>query len=315
MNKRFRIVCLLLLLLGACHRAPKDIEPHVNYALQDKYLKQLPKPFAPLSAIEREQSWGKEYLIGISFARKLDLYQAITAFKRAEILADNASKERQLEMQYEILLCYYYGQKYNDVIEAFETSDLESVDKKFPAFHDLLLILYDSYSQVGEEEKARRTLSLIKLYYPEEEEKIELSTSLLNADFPALERFAEEPKYEYIKDFLTEYKAEKKSVSNAQTFNALLPGAGYFYVGQPQAGITALLLNGLFIAATYQFFHRGDIAAGIVFASFEAGWYFGGIYGVGLEAKYYNERLYEKKATPFMNQKGLFPVFMLQYSF
>lgn len=315
MNKRFRLVCLLLLFLGSCHRVPEDIEPHVNYALQDKYLKQLPAPFASLNPIEKEQAWGKEYLIGISFARKLDLYQAITAFKRAEILADNASLERQLEMQYEILLCYYYGQKYNDVIEAFETSQLASVDQKFPAFHDLLLVLYDSYGQVGDEEKAARTLALIKLYYPEEEEKIELSTALRDADFPAIEYFAEEPKYDYVKDFLTEYYLEKKSVSKAQSYNAVLPGAGYLYLGQPAAAFTALLLNGLFIAATYQFFHRGDIAAGIVFASFEAGWYFGGIYGAGLEAKYYNERLYERKASPFMNQKGLFPVFMLQYSF
>ena len=315
MNKRFRLVCLLLLFLGSCHRVPEDIEPHVNYALQDKYLKQLPAPFASLNPIEKEQAWGKEYLIGISFARKLDLYQAITAFKRAEILADNASLERQHEMQYEILLCYYYGQKYNDVIEAFETSQLASVDQKFPAFHDLLLVLYDSYGQVGDEEKATRTLALIKLYYPEEEEKIELSTALRDADFPAIEYFAEEPKYDYVKDFLTEYNLEKKSVSKAQSYNAVLPGAGYLYLGQPAAAFTALLLNGLFIAATYQFFHRGDIAAGIVFASFEAGWYFGGIYGAGLEAKYYNERLYERKASPFMNQKGLFPVFMLQYSF
>ena len=73
--------------------------------------------------------------------------------------------------------------------------------------------------------------------------------------------------------------------------------------------------NGLFIAAAVHCFQHNHLAAGIIFTSFEAGWYFGGIYGAGEEAKTYNERLYEKKITPLMNQKGLFPVFMLQYGF
>jgi len=49
--------------------------------------------------------------------------------------------------------------------------------------------------------------------------------------------------------------------------------------------------------------------------SFEAGWYFGGIYGAGEEAKYYNERVYEKEANALLNEKKLFPVLMLGHSF
>ena len=92
-------------------------------------------------------------------------------------------------------------------------------------------------------------------------------------------------------------------------------GAGYFYLGQKQSGITALLLNGLFIGASVYFFEDGNIPAGIIFTSFEAGWYFGGIYGAGLEAKYYNERLYESMATPMMHRERLFPILMLNYAF
>ena len=78
---------------------------------------------------------------------------------------------------------------------------------------------------------------------------------------------------------------------------------------------TAFLLNGLFIAAAYQFFHRGHIVAGIITTSFEAGWYFGGIYGAGEEAKYYNERIYECNAAQILHQHSLFPVLMLRHAF
>ena len=58
----------------------------MSYAVQDKYLLSLPSPFEPLSEEEKAQDWGKEIQIGFSFAHELDLYQAITAFKRAEFL-------------------------------------------------------------------------------------------------------------------------------------------------------------------------------------------------------------------------------------
>ncbi|MGH2611943.1 MAG: tetratricopeptide repeat protein, partial [Rhabdochlamydiaceae bacterium] len=101
----------------------------------------------------------------------------------------------------------------------------------------------------------------------------------------------------------------------AQLLNSFVPGAGYFYLGQTQSGITALLLNGLFIWASVYFFQHGNIAAGTIFTSVEAGWYFGGIYGAGQEAKLYNERLYERQATPIMNENRYFPILMLKYGF
>ena len=87
------------------------------------------------------------------------------------------------------------------------------------------------------------------------------------------------------------------------------------YIGQKKSALTAFLLNSLFIAAAYEFFHHGHVAAGIITTSFEAGWYFGGIYGAGEEAKYYNERVYEQDATAILNDTKLFPVLMIQYGF
>ena len=108
---------------------------------------------------------------------------------------------------------------------------------------------------------------------------------------------------------------KKKSVSRAQTYNAILPGAGFLYVGQKQSALTSFLLNGLFIWASIHFYSKGNYAAGAVFTSLETGWYFGGIYGAGESAKLYNERLYEKEAYPILNSGGFFPVLMLRYGF
>lgn len=313
--KKF-IHCLSLISLLAstsCYRVQREIEPQINYTVQDRYLKQLPSPFAPLSSSEKGTDWGKEYLIGIHFARSLDLYRAITALRRAEILLPPDHQERLLEIQYEILLCYYLGRRYADVDAAFTQSHLAQAGADFTALHDLLTILYDTYTQLGEKEKTCQILELIKQHYPDTYHTFVLSTALQKADFPAISPFA--PSRPYIDHLLAAYNREKKSPRTASFLNALLPGTGYLYLGQRQTGITALLVNGLFIAASVHFFKHGPLAAGIITASFEAGWYFGGIYGGATEAKFYNERLYEKMVTPLMNQERLFPIFQLNYAF
>ena len=306
----------LLFLAAACTRVTDQIEPTINHSVQDRYLTSLPSPFPPITDEEKAEGWGREMLIGRSFAKQLDLYQAITAFKRAEILISPDNKNRLLEIQYEILWCYYIALKYDDVIYTFEISGLKRAETTFPALHDMLLILYDSYIHLGDEREAQRTLQLIHAYFPEETPKLFLSKALLQADLPVIQEMDKQPPPKpYLTEFLQTYENQKKSVSTAQTLNAFIPGAGYFYLGQKQSGLTALLLNGLFIGASIYFFGEGNIPAGVIFTSFEAGWYFGGIYGAGLEAKYYNERLYERLATPMMNRERLFPVLMLNYAF
>ncbi len=295
-----KVILVFLVFLCSCHHTTEDLEPKISYCVQDKYLKGLPSPFAPLSEEEKNTDWGKEYTIGTAFAKQLDLYQAITSFKRADILLPPG--ERKMEAQYEILLCYYLGKKYDELIYTYENSCLRGVTQEFPAFHDLLVLLYDSYLQLGEDTKAEAFLGYIKQIYPKTGDTLTTSTTLIQAC----------PGYE---EYLPSYSAHKKSVGLAKGLNALLPGSGYLYLGQKQSALTAFLLNGSFIAAAYHFFHHGDTAAGIIVTSFEAGWYFGGIHGASLEAKFYNERLYECEATPMMNQKGLFPVFTLKYAF
>jgi tetratricopeptide (TPR) repeat protein len=307
---------LLLLLAASCSRSCDNLQPQICYTVQDRYLKQLPSPFLPLSEEEKSSDWGREMLIGQSFARELDLYRAITAFKRALFLLPKSLDKRHLEMEYEILLAYYLGRRYEEAEAAFRESSLPQVSAHFPAYRDLLTILYDIYQKLGLEEKASQVLQLQQQHDPTIHEGLLLSSALEKADFPALRCLdVDSPYRSAIEEVLSCYDQSKKSPVTAQWLNGLIPGSGYLYLGQRQTAITAFLVNGLFITAAVQFFRHGYTAAGIITASFEAGWYFGGIAGARVEAKLYNERLYERCATPLMNQRGLFPVFMLQYSF
>lgn len=312
MNRTLQLFFLLLLLVtSSCHRKHEKIEPQINYSIQENYLKTLPSPFPPLTEEERASDWGKEMQVALGFSHQLDLYQAMISFKRAYFLIPDALLERKEQIEYCILLSYYLGKKYDEVIYFFESSRLRTASRSFPAFHDLMVILYDSYLQMGESEKAQQMQQALANFFPATEKKLALSSALLEANFPLLEQREEPP----IQNLLKLYDAEKKSPQQAQVYNALLPGAGYLYLGQKQSALTAFLLNGLFIAAAYHFFDHKQIAAGAITTGFELGWYVGGINGAKEEAKFYNARVYEKYASPIMNQQRLFPVYQLQFAF
>jgi hypothetical protein len=303
----FFLLLFTTVLLGGCYKVSDTIEPKIAYSVQTSYLKSLQSCFPSLSEEEKNSTWGKEFLIAKHFAKELDFYRAITDFKRSEILLENADLTRKLEIQYNILLCYFLGKKYDEVVQVFEGSDLRSASSSFLAFHDLLIILYESYHQIKEEKKSLDIAHLIEELYPDTKEKLDLSKALSAADFAKTQPLAETEKFslekQEISSYINEYQKSKKSVARAQLLNVVLPGAGYLYVGQKSTALTAFLVNGLFIAAAYQFFHHGYNAAGIVTSSFEMGWYFGGIYGAGEAAKFYNEQLYQTKLTPIMNNR------------
>ena len=316
MNKKLLIIPAALLVIAGCYRVTDKIEPRISYEVQDRHFAALHSSFSPLSEAEKSSDWGREMIIADAFAKDLDLYRAVSTYKRAEILIGDASTTRKTQIQYGILLCYYLGKHYDDAVESVAKSSLANVDKSFPAYHDLLLILYECYHEMNAEEKEECIFQLIQKDFPETAEKLRISRALREGDLDQINAFNSSFDHpSYLDLMLDRYNCEKKSVAKAQTFNALLPGAGYLYLGQKKSALTAFLLNGLFIAAAYEFFHHRHVAAGIITTSFEAGWYFGGIYGAGEEAKYFNEKAYERNASRTLHDHNLFPVLMMLYAF
>ncbi len=81
-----------------------------------------------------------------------------------------------------------------------------------------------------------------------------------------------------------------KSPRVASILAGILPGAGHLYLGKPRHAITALLLNGLFLAGATFSFLEGLEATGVILLYFETGWYLGNINSAREGAREFNRR-------------------------
>lgn len=276
----------------------------------------MPPTFSELSDLEKREEWGKEYFIGTKLAQKADLYRAITSFKRAEILIPGYLKNRLHEIQYFILLSYFIGEKYDDVISSFEESDLIHVDPAFKGYRNLLVILHESFKQTNHLEKSQLILNLIEQDDQNLSHTLKVSYAISDYERTDLEHLSMNSALgKDTHEMIQSYDLAKKSEFKAQTLNALIPGAGYLYLGQTQSALTALILNSLTTYAAYHFFNHGNLAAGLLMTSIETGWYFGGITGAKESCKLYNERLYENRAQPLLQKHELHPTFNITHAF
>lgn len=322
-NKRASDLITLVLLFAvglaqsSCQPLCQDLKPQIICPIQTDKFTSLPSPFTSLSQEEKSEEWAKELLLGDAFAKEWDLYRAITCYKRALILlpADHRD-DRRLQLHYTITLSYYLGNKYKDALTCFETTELSQVNENFPAFKNLLLIVYDCYLITKQPEKAACVMQAISIFSPHVYEDLNLYESFKNGEIDrsrcliSTSRNSENMKMDFA--FYDQYA---KSPKMARTLNALLPGAGYYYVGEKRSALTSFLINALFTAAAYQFFHHGYPAAGAITTSLELGWYFGGINGAGIEAQEFNTRLFESVSQKILMANRGFPILMFETSF
>jgi tetratricopeptide (TPR) repeat protein len=309
-------LCLLFFLTSCCHPRSCLLEPTLCYSPLRKQFELMTSDFEALTIDEDQEEWSKEVKIGISLGKEFDFYRAITCFKRALVLMPEEANERRLQLEFYIVQCYFLGHKYHEAIEAFEFSDLRYATGSFPAFRDLLIMLYESYLKTEQCEKAKAVLLLLEKGDPESALELKIFTCLDYGNLPYATIWAENhPSGDDVAHFNRLYCQCSKSVRKAQLLNAFLPGSGYFYVGQKKTALTSLVLNTCFIAAAYYFFDTGNWGAGVFTTSLEFGWYFGGINGAGLAAKEYNECLYNTLGKELLIKRNLFPVLMLQTGF
>jgi hypothetical protein len=294
---------LAIFLLG-CSTCKTEFDPTLTYEVPERKIQALPTPFKPLSKDDLQSLWGKELYLGVKFGQEADYYRAITAFKSSLFLLPKSQTERKAQLEYYLALSYFFGLKYREALEIVENSSLLPLDPSFPSARELKILLWSSYKETCQDEKA--------LLYTPDDPSLELSEAFFNADLATLNTYRDNPK---VDNFLNAYYAEVLSPRKAKTLQALLPGLGYLYVGQKNTAFTSFVINALFIGATYQFFHKGYPAAALITLSLESGWYLGGINGAGLAANEFNERLYENLAKPAMIDNKLFPVLMFTYAF
>lgn len=307
-----KILCLIsVFILGGCCPPPEEFTPDIHYTPQEKQIQKLPTPFPLLSKEELCTEWGKELYVGLHFANDLDLYRAVTAFKRAKIFLPASKRARRDQIDFHVMQCYYLGGRYEDTLQVFDTSGLLNVDNFFPASKEMALMLYDCYQKTQQPEKGERIFGLLQQIAPEAAQTLKLGEALTKGDFCTLEQAGNER----IDLFLKEYRMCAKDVSKARLYNALLPGAGYAYVGQMQTALTSFCINALFTGAAYFSYRNHNIPLAVILTSLEGGWYFGGIHGAGLSAQKYNENLYAINGKEVMVCEKLFPVLMWEVSF
>lgn len=315
-NKALSLIALATALTG-CAMSKTKTEPALCVRAVECDIKRRPSAFEPLTPKERETHWGVELLVGQRFARTMDFYRAITAFKRALFLIPPEHPERRLQIEYSIVESYYLAGKFAEAVAAFEESGLNRINpENFPPFRDLLIIIHDSYDKMGKFEKAEQVLKIIESGDSELANDLQISIALTEGDIPSARSLAAlSKKREPVVDFLNQYRCESKSPRKAQWLNAILPGAGYYYTGQRQAAMTSFIINSLFTAATVVFFKQHNYGAGLIALSLESGWYIGGINGAGLAAKEWNESIYNNLGKGMMTRNDLFPFLMLETTF
>lgn len=313
-NNEYLTILLVMFVIACtgCQTKNCEIEPAIFYTPVQSQIEALPSAFPPLTKEEARKEWGRELYLGARFACELDYYRAITAFKRALFLLSKNERERRYQVEFSIVQCYYLGGKYTDALYAYESSSLRETTCLFPAYRDLLIILIDCYKRSPNPERAEPYEQLLEAFDLNAATNMKLYESVRSGNLARLSQDFNDPE---LTDFLYEYQANTKSVRTAETLNAILPGAGYLYVGQPKTALTAFMINALFIATSYYFFDHGNIPAGIITASIESGWYFGGINGAGLAAKEYNEAIYNESGKNFLCKRKLFPILMFEKTF
>lgn len=317
-KKRGLFLGVILAITVGCQPLAPISEPTVLSPLPLQRLQRLPSAFPPLSPQEVEEDWGKELIIGEAFAQESDFYRAITCYKRAAILLPEGEKyqQRRLQLDYDIVSSYYLGGKYAEALVVFESSPLSQVNPSFPSFNALLLMLYECYLATGQEEKGACVLEVIQKCSSDSATDLRLYRALKQGELEEVrELLTAHPQGEEMREEFVDYERVALSPNRARLFNAMLPGAGYYYVGQRRTALTSFLLNSLFTAAAYHFFHRGDIAAGVITTSLEMGWYLGGINGAGLAAQEFNTRLYEGVARNMLMRHEAFPLLMWETCF
>jgi len=300
----------------SCQPASHKMEPTIVCPPPVHRMSTLPSAFPSPSTDECQEEWSRELLIGDAFAKEGDFYRAITSYKRASFLLPASEIKRRLQINYNLILCYYLGGKHQEAINIFETSDLSQVNPDFPAFNNLLLIIYDCYLATHQDEKAGCVLEIIRKFSGESADDLLLYQTLKEGEVEAARcLIAQHRDAEKMESDFAFYDQFSKSPKKARVLNAILPGAGYYYVGQRRSALTSFIINALFTAAAYQFFRNGYPAAGAITASLEAGWYLGGINGAGIEAQEFNTRLYEGISKKVLTESFCFPVLMFETSF
>ncbi len=236
-----------------------------------------------------------------AFMEEGEYYRAITEYKKLLILfPDSEWGDYAL---FRVGIAYYKGEEYEPSVRSFSTLRDKYPEsgyipkgyyfeglgywklKRFKEARTAFDTLSEDYPQSEHAPLALVAASLVGL----EEENIPLSTDRLER---LINRYPEYPGSTNAKEaipLIHQYpKLPEKSKTLAAILSAIIPGSGYVYAGHLGDGITAFLINALWIAGVATGIHAQYYAVSGIVAGVGLPFYFGNIYGSANAAKKWN---------------------------
>ncbi len=243
-----------------------------------------------------ENAWKREFFLAHKFFQQKDYYSALESFKRAKALYISEDRQEQQVIDRGFIETYFILSDYRKVIETFCLSSLSQ--KNTAKDSSLLVKVYKSYEKLGEHQKADELIQHILQVHSPSAQSLLLAQAFSRDQWSYAEKWIEKNTlFQGLKEGLEQYRKAFKSKKTAKWLSILVPGAGYWYSGQPKSGLTSFFINSLLIAASMQCFIARFYALGILTATFEMGWYFGGIMGAMRAAQQHNDQLFLKLET------------------
>lgn len=236
-----------------------------------------------------------------AFLDEGEYYRAVTEYKRYLILF--ADSEKADYAAFQIGQAYLKGEEFGAAARAFQ-----GLREKYPASAYAIEAGYlEGMSQWKSKQydRARTTLGVLAEQHPESayapRALVVVSLAALDEDRDDgsrramarfLERYPGHPGAESVREaeaLLNRYRERpEKSPALAGLMSAILPGSGYIYAEHYGDGITALLINGLFIAGTVTAIHNENYAVAGIVGGVGVPFYLGNIYGSANAAKKWN---------------------------
>jgi len=239
--------------------------------------------------------------LGDAFMEEGEYYRAITEYKKLLILFPDSEKADYA--LFKIGMAYYKGEEYEPCIQSFS-----SLRAKYKASEHLAEAQYLqglSFWKLKQFEPARVTFDDLATAYPRspyaplslmaaslvalDEENIAESRSRLEQ---LISRYPDDPAARNAQQavpLISRYKnLPQKSEALAAILSAVIPGTGYLYAGRYGDGITAFLINGLWIAGAVTGIQAEYYAVSGVLVGVGLPFYLGNIYGSANAAKKWN---------------------------
>jgi len=230
-----------------------------------------------------------------------EYYRAITEYKKLLILFPDS--DRADYALFKIGMAYYKGEEYEPSVHSF--SSLRERYRESRYVEDSYYFEGLSYWKLKRFEDARIAFETLAESYPQsaygplalgaasmvalDDEKSTISIDRLER---LIDRYPEHPMSKNVREaipLIGQYQElPQKSKTLAAILSAIVPGSGYIYAGHYGDGVTAFLINALWIAGVVSGIHAQYYAVAGIVGGIGLPFYFGNIYGSANAAKKWN---------------------------